>query len=158
MFNSEGLTQGDIDIDNKRKLKEEERRIKKLVTYFGIQMLYTMLQSYERPINSKLSTKKNIINRNLWLKNALSFHDPIGELINKQAIMPQVNEDSKNAFQNKQLTKKISLMKNLLFELYPHIMNNMNNAEQQIMQLKKNSLDDEYYEISEMYDKIRIET
>ncbi len=157
MFNSEGLVQGDVDIDNKRKLTEEERRIKKLVTYFGIQILYTMLQSYERPINTKLSTTKNIINRNLWLKNALSFHDPIGELINKPSIMPQVNEDFKNAFQNKQLTKKITLMKDSLFELYPNIMNNINNAEQQIMQLKKDSLDDEYYEISEMYDKIRIE-
>jgi len=140
------------------KLTEEERRIKKLVTYFGIQMLYTMLESYERPINPKLTTEKNIINRDLWLKNALSFHDPIGELINKQAIIPQVNVYSKNAFQNKQLTKKITLMKNSLFELYPKIMVNMNRAEKLITQLKEDGLDDEYYDSSEMYDRIRIET
>ena len=83
-------------------------------------MLDTILSSYVRPINPKQSVKSNRKYREIWLKNALSYHEPdIGIIDMFERVI--VNNNDKEVFENKSLLKDINLMKKSLRKIYPNI-------------------------------------
>lgn len=119
---------GDSDIDNifkRTTLNYKEKQIQKLITFLGIQILYSVITSYERPINKTSSGKINKQNHEVWLKNALSLHDPlepIGDIVSR-------------LFSKESTTK----LKELIKEMYPHITGRLESAEEGLDEIK-NSL------------------
>lgn len=156
MFNPSGYMQSNYDItnDESTKLTESQLRIKKLVTCLGIQVLYTMLSSYDRPFNSKIDTQTNILNQNIWLKNALSFHDPINELIDRIEPILGLNRLVESESKRTKQVNKTKSIKKSLHELYPNILKNIDNVES-ILEEQKNDLREDYEEIMEMSNRIR---
>ena len=156
MFNTPNYAQSNYDINNDKttKLTEEQLRIKKLVTTLGIQMLSTMLSSYDRPFNKKINDEANTENRNLWLKNALSYHDPIDKLINRVETLLGIDRLVDSKSKRTKLLKQIKSKKKLLHELYPNILKNMDVSEE-LLEEQKNNLREDYEEIIEMSDRIR---
>ncbi len=97
-----------------------ENKVKTLVNYLGVQMLDTILSSYVRPINSKETVKSNRKYREVWLKNALSYHEPdIGIIEMFERVI--INNNDKEVFENKSLLKDVNLMKKSLRKIYPNI-------------------------------------
>lgn len=158
MFRAHGLGYGQRDIEQgikneKSKLTRKEKQIETLVTYMGIQMLYTILTSYERPINNKLSSKKNAKNRDTWLKNALSYHEPdigIIDLFERIMVDYGIGEYS---FENKKLLNDVSHFKKLLCNMYPHISKNMKDAES-ILEDVTDAMRDSYLDIPKLSKRI----
>ncbi|EPA06166.1 hypothetical protein BG20_I0829 [Candidatus Nitrosarchaeum limnium BG20] len=117
---------GDSDIENifKRKspLNYKEKKIQKLITFLGIQILYSVITSYERPVNRISSKKINKKNHEMWLKNALSLHDPlepIGDIVSDLLL----EESTTN-------------LKKLIKKMYPHIAGRLESAEDGLDELK----------------------
>lgn len=119
----------DIDIDSEfpmPKTSYQEQLVRKLVTCIGVQTLYLVLSSYERPIDPKKSEWDNIANREAWLKNALSYHNPKELSLDDQIENYLADSDvSPIQFENKRMLKKIKSMKKQLVKLYPNITGNM---------------------------------
>ena len=159
MFKAEGRMRSNRDIDpdpSKSKISDRERLVRKLVTCLGVQTLYIILSSYDRPINPNKSTSVNKANREVWLKNALSYHDPIELSIDDQIERILAGFDfAENQFENKRMLKKIALIKKQLQKIYPNITQNMINAENDLEDAK-NSLREDYQEIPDMSYRIRI--
>ena len=156
MFNTPNYAQSNYDINNDKtsKLTEEQLRIKKLVTTLGIQILSTMLSSYDRSFNVKSNDEENIENRNLWLKNALSYHDPIDELTYKVERILGIDRLVDNKSKQTKLLKQTKSTKKILKELYPNILNNIEVMEESL-EAQKDNLREDYEEIIEMSDRIR---
>jgi len=159
MFKAEGSMRSNRDIDpdpSKSKISDRERLVRKLVTCLGVQTLYIILSSYDRPINPNKSTSVNKANREVWLKNALSYHDPIELSIDDQIERILVDFDfAENQFENKRMLKKIALIKKQLQKIYPNITQNMINMENDLEDAK-NDLREYYQEIPDMAYRIRM--
>jgi len=89
LYKPYGFQRGEQDVEDiltkKKQFNFRELTLQKLITYLGIQIIYSVITSYERPIN-RTSKKIDKENHNVWLKNALSFYDPldpIGEMVGR---------------------------------------------------------------------------
>lgn len=121
MFRNIGIDfDSEFDPKNMDFFVKPENKIKALVNYLGVQMLDTILSSYVRPINSKESTKSNKKNRDIWLKNALAYHEPdIGIIDMFERVMTESNDNE--LFENKSWLKDVNLLKKSLRKTYPNI-------------------------------------
>ena len=141
VFSGERGMLSDLDIDAEfpmPKFSYQEQLVRKLVTCLGVQTLYLILSSYKRPIDPKKSTWDNIANREAWLKNALSYHNPEHLSLDDQ-IEGYLGDSviSKIQFKNKRMLKKIDSMKKQLQKFYPNITQNMIYTEKELTDSKK---------------------
>ncbi len=156
MFNPSGHMQSNYDITNNdsTKLTESQLKIKRLVTSLGIQVLNTMLSSYDRSHDEKNNDSTNKENRDLWLKNALSFHDPIDELTPKVETILGLDRLVDSKSNRTKLLKQTKSTKKTLQELYPNITKNIEVMEE-LLEEQKENLREDYEEVLEMSDRIR---
>jgi hypothetical protein len=159
MFRDPGWSYGEEDIEKsfrnkKTKQTIKEKKIETLVTYLGIQMFYTILRSYERPLNPNLSSEKNSKNRDAWLKNALSYHESNVGIID--LIVPLIAKHDKNIippFENKIVSEEIFKLEKTLCEMYPRIMKNIKETENHLEDVK-DLMKDSYLDIPILSERI----
>lgn len=112
-------SRGDQDIEDifkrKKKFSLQERKIQKLITFLGLQIIFSVVTGYERPINRTKTTKINKTNLDSWLKNALAFHDPlepIGEIVSELLSGDDTSD-----------------LKKTMKDMYPHIIGRMESSQ-----------------------------
>lgn len=139
MFRPEGMRRGDIDIESEfplPKFSQMEQLVRNLITRLGVQTLYILLTSYVRPNDPNKSSSDYEANRNAWLKNALSYHNPVESSLDDH-IKGILGFDSKEyQFEPKLLLKKIDLIKIQIQKIYPNIIQNMIITENNLKKVK----------------------
>ena len=129
-----------------------EKYVTGLVNYLGVQMLDTILSSYTVPINPKSSSKSNIKNRDLWLKNALSYHEPNVGILDwfERTIISNSDEYT---FENKSVLKDVRIMQESLRNTYPDITKYMDEVKAYLEDVK-DALRDTYLNSNQFSNKI----
>ena len=147
MFMPDGARISDIDIESEfpyPRFSRREQLLRNLVTCLGVQTLYIILSSYSRTFNPKKSHLQNKINREEWLKNALSYHDPVESSLDAQIerrILEAYHFDE-NQFEIEPMLRKIASIKKQLKKIYPNITQNMITTENHLAAAKELSRDD----------------
>lgn len=147
MFMPDGARRSDLDIESEfpfTKLSRQEQLLRNLVTCLGVQTLYIILSSYDRTFDPKKSHLENKKNREEWLKNALSYHDPVesslDEIIERRIL--EGYRFDENQFEIERMLKKIATIKKQLEKIYPNITQNMIKTENELEEVKKLIRDD----------------
>jgi len=140
-----------LNVEKIKNLSSDEEFILKHIYRFGLMVVCLLLSSYTRPINQKESIEKNKERREAWLNNALDFNNKrnsgsgyfdvsLKQHFSYNAEKEDLDEDIfyKEFFNDLEMQKKISRMRDTIKGLFPETFENVESVEGILNTVKKN--------------------